>query len=68
MDIMTAAIYAFDHLYHEDKANAAVHVSQVKFSPIVFRLAEALKKEGLTSRNIEEVMADRGKYEEDTGR
>jgi hypothetical protein len=62
------AYVAFLHMYHMDTANACMHVADTKFSPITFRLAEAL--EGLTndSGEIEEVMAHRGQYAEDPGR
>lgn len=70
--------YAFTHLYHLDKSNAALHCSDVRFSPITFRLAEALAEQcGLSSlgalnesqvNEVEEVLMHKGLYEEDKGR
>lgn len=64
--------WAFEFLYHTDKANAAMHTSPVKFSPITFRLAETLLAvwngdEDIT-QELAEVRAHMGKYEEDIGR
>lgn len=69
LDALTGPAYvAFLHMYHMDTANACMHVADVRFSPITFRLAEAL--EGLVndSGEIEEVLAHRGQYAEDPGR
>lgn len=74
------ALYeAFLHFYHQDHSNAAIHMSPVRYSPITFRLAEALSDnslgvyiqvvhEGWSERELQEVMAHLGKYEEDKGR
>jgi hypothetical protein len=67
--LLLAARWAFSHFYHADHANAAFHTAPVRFSPITFRLAEALAEyvdeydEPLT-----EVLNDKGKYREDPGR
>lgn len=65
-----ALSWAFHHHYHADKANAAIHTSEVRFSPLTFRLAEALLAEcdHVECDHVEEVMRDVGKYAEDRGR
>ena len=65
-----AAEYAFDHFYHLDKANAAIHCAKVQFSPITFRLAEALAEndDGFRKAFVVEVLSHKGLYEEDRGR
>ena len=81
MDYKTAfALYeSFLHFYHLDHSNAAVHMAPVRYSPITFRLAEALAdnslgiyiqvvNEGWSERELRQVMTDLGKYEEDKGR
>lgn len=62
------AHWAFLHFYHADCANSAIHTAPVRFSPLTFRLAEALW--GLTpdGGEIGEVLAHRGSYPEDPGR
>jgi hypothetical protein len=66
--LIPSAHAAFFQNYHLDNSNAAIHLAGVKFSPITFRLAVAL--EGLVNDTgeIEEVLAHRGRYEEDPGR
>ena len=73
-----AMLWAFRHVFHNDCMNAAMHCSQVRFSPITFRLAEALTSrynayggDGLPGDAmglVRVVMGDRGLYEEDPGR
>jgi hypothetical protein len=61
--------YAFLQNYHADKSNAAIHCSEVRFSPLTFRLAELLDKSGRqVSERVVEVLRDRGRYKEDAGR
>jgi hypothetical protein len=62
------AYVAFLHFYHMDTANACMHVADVRFSPLTFRLAEALEGMVNDSGEIEEVLAHRGRYAEDPGR
>lgn len=74
------ALYeSFLHFYHLDHSNAAVHMAPVRYSPITFRLAEALAdnslgiyvqvvNEGWSEKEISQVMADKGRYVEDRGR
>lgn len=66
--ILNAAAWALEHLYYADHANAAIHMSQVRYSPIVFELAESLAELGATGEAIRAVLADRGRYPLDPGR
>lgn len=69
---------AFQYFYNKDKANAAIHLSVPRFSPITFQLAEALKPEhriqdmlqfdSSTPYQAEEVRQQMGKYPQDRGR
>lgn len=70
---------SFLHFYHLDCSNAAIHNAPVRFSPLTFRLAEALAdnthgvymvlvNEGWDERQLHAVMVDKGKYAEDVGR
>lgn len=66
---LTPLEYAFLHLYHEDHANAAVHCATVRYSPLTFRLAEALRDLDLVDLvAVEGVLCHLGRYEEDKGR
>lgn len=62
--------WVFEHFYHLDKANACIHCAPVRFSPITFRLAEELEgyldEEDWTAE-MDEVLAESGKYPEDPG-
>ncbi len=72
------ALYqSFLHFYHLDCSNAAVHTASVRFSPLTFRLAEALKTkdiyiqvvhEGWSENELQIVWSHEGAYSEDTGR
>lgn len=72
------ALYeAFLFFYHRDHSNAAVHVGAARYSPITFRLAEALRQrdvyiqvvhEGWSEHELIAVWRDAGTYEEDRGR
>jgi hypothetical protein len=70
--VTDALLWAFEHLYHQDKANAALHCAPVKFSPLTFRLAEALEGDWSPledfTRELDEVLHHRGSYPEDRGR
>jgi hypothetical protein len=74
---------AFRYFAHMDEANAAIHMSRVRYSPITFRCAEHLQGRlaevrSLSNRNLlpmhpdlgllERVLNDLGEYEEDKGR
>lgn len=59
---------ALRHFVALDNANAAIHCSPVRFSPITFRLAEALASLGHQSNDVDLVMEHAGTYEEDRGR
>lgn len=65
---------SFRHFLHLDESNAAVHTAPVRYSPLTFRLAEALVgcfeplDNGPKDAAVRRVMDDRGAYEEDLGR
>lgn len=70
-------LWALKQNYHLDKSNAAVHTSPVRYSPLTFRLAEALADSGFLDAPdpdpegvhiLSEVLGDRGEYPEDPGR
>lgn len=66
----------FRHFVGLDESNAAVHCAQTRYSPITFRLAEALDripdvrtfltKDGV--HMLDSVLTHLGQYEEDQGR
>ena len=66
----------FRHFAHLDHSNAAIHSAPVRYSPITFRLAEALDElrfEAVPTDEVSrlllyEVLTHRGAYAEDTGR
>jgi hypothetical protein len=68
MNVHEVMYWALEHFYHADKANAAIHTSQTRFSPLTFRLAEALEPYLPDSFIVQEVLSHRGKYAEDKGR
>jgi len=61
---------ALRHFVHLDESNAAVHCGAVRYSPLTFRLAEALNRRGVNAADayVRDVIADAGRYEEDKGR
>jgi hypothetical protein len=63
-------LWCLEHFYHIDKANACIHVTEVRYSPITFRLAEVLAEKGLQDQSfyVARVLADKGVYLEDAGR
>jgi hypothetical protein len=77
-DNTTLLFTCFKHFAHLDQSNATVHCSAVRYSPITFRLMEALEGSQL---HIADPMEDQvsamlwhnvkqhhGKYAEDKGR
>lgn len=59
----------FQYFYHNDCANAAIHCADVRFSPITFKLAEALKDNDYGNlTGVLHVLGHRGHYELDHGR
>jgi len=68
MTLAEAADWALVHFLAADNSNAAIHTAPVRYSPITFRLAEALHEEGYDSAAVDEVLSHSGKYEEDKGR
>jgi hypothetical protein len=67
-DLYAATHTALLYFKHMDQANAKIHVGEVRYSPLTFRLAEALSATGWRSDAIVEVMSHRGQYVEDPGR
>lgn len=63
-----AAGLAFAFHYHRDKMNAATHESNPKFSPITFRLCDAIYQAGRRTPELDEVRSHRGQYQPDGGR
>lgn len=71
-DFLEPIQWAFLQNYHLDKSNACVHCSPVRFSPLTFRLFEALmagwpEDEDIT-QEMAEVRSHHGTYQEDRGR
>ena len=69
----TLLYQCFRHFYHLDQSNAAVHMAPVRYSPITFRLAEAIQDLVTEVSNdiypdVYGVLLDLGAYEEDKGR
>ncbi len=69
-DVALALEQALIHFEAMDRANAAIHCSTVRYSPLTFRLAEALeaigKHEGVPAALT--VLVHKGAYAEDPGR
>lgn len=71
-----AVLWAFRYFVHHDHANAALHLSDVRYSPITFRLAALLDPHYATIAGadasdgvlLDTVKAHAGRYEEDRGR
>jgi hypothetical protein len=63
-----AVALALSHFVHIDRANAAIHGAQVRYSPITFRLAEAIPDLADRNDDVHDVLLDRGTYKEDKGR
>ncbi len=78
MSIDETLIWAFSQNFHFDLANAAVHCAPPRYSPLTFRLAEAIDEERdrrgapapspIILPEVYAVLSDRGLYEEDPGR
>lgn len=65
----------FRHFAHLDHSNAAIHCGQVRYSPLTFRVAEALQGRSVDDAAPEgdvtllaAVLGHRGQYPEDRGR
>lgn len=63
-----AAFWAFGHFANTDQANACIHCAPVRYSPITFRLAEAVAPVYADDELVQAVLAARGRYPEDKGR
>lgn len=72
--LQEAALWALQHFEQMDVANGAIHCAPVRYSPITFRLARALRDAGVADHHdevaneIHRVLEHDGAYEEDTGR
>jgi hypothetical protein len=68
----------FRHFAHDDEANAAIHCARTRYSPLTFRLADALDRyvtpdvRGFLTADgaalLNRVLSHRGAYTEDKGR
>jgi hypothetical protein len=71
-DAREVLMWCFQQNYHLDKSNACVHCAPVRFSPLTFRLYEALTALWPTDEDITQEMYEvgvhQGMYEEDKGR
>lgn len=69
---LDAIQWSFLYFFHMDKANACMHCAPVKFSPITFRLFDALSGLWSEDEDITQEMAEvrdhRGTYDLDPGR
>lgn len=71
MDNEELFVHCFMHFWAADIANAAIHTSMVRYSPITFRLAEKLldtEVSGVVAYALENVLNHLGTYQEDPGR
>lgn len=72
-DLGGAALWAFEHFEATDRANAKIHCAPVRYSPITFRLARALRDAATdcgedVTEEVVTVLAHDGTYAEDRGR
>lgn len=51
-------LWTFEFMFHTDKANAYIHCSPVKFSPITFRLASELLEQWPEGQDITSELAE----------
>jgi hypothetical protein len=70
--IIGAISWAFEYFEAMDLANSKIHCASVRYSPITFRLNEALMLLWPNEEDITEemgrVLQHRGQYKEDAGR
>lgn len=70
--LLNLLVHCFRQNFHLDHSNAAIHCAEVRYSPITFRLAEAIQ--GMTEvdnvrySDVYTVLLDKDLYEEDKGR
>jgi len=71
-DMLDPVQWAFLQNYHADKMNACIHCAPVRFSPITFRLFQAVFQLWAPDEDITDEMAEvrnhLGSYEPDPGR
>jgi hypothetical protein len=71
MTLEAAAFAALRHFRHLDESNAAIHLGNVRFSPITFQLARALvdhDRRNEQDPDVAQVLSHDGSYEWDMGR
>jgi hypothetical protein len=68
--LVEAAYWALEHFAHLDQANACIHCSPVRYSPITVRLAQALEEHipRGDSEPLDDVLDHVGRYPLDPGR
>ena len=67
-EVCEAALWAIEYFEAMDRANAQIHCAPVRYSPITFRLARALRSAGANADPVQRVLDHDGAYEEDPGR
>jgi hypothetical protein len=71
-NVTEVLMWCFQQNYHSDKSNADIHCSPVRFSPLTFRIYQALMAFWPDEEDITQEMAEVknhiGTYEEDKGR
>ena len=69
---LSLLVWCFKQNFHLDHSNACVHMAPVRYSPITFRLAEAIGELVYVSneryQDVWTVLLDKDMYEEDKGR
>jgi hypothetical protein len=63
-----AVCEALKYFAHMDQANAAIHVAEVRYSPLTFKLANTAKRMGCQIKEMFEVLDHEGSYALDPGR
>lgn len=71
MGVNEVLLQCLRHFVHLDESNAAIHCAPVRYSPLTFRLAEALDslpESEVPDPTVAAVIAHVGHYDEDRGR
>lgn len=68
-DLEAAAFESLRYFKHRDEMNAALHCGQVRYSPVTFMIARALRySPHATDAEVGDVLKHDGAYELDGGR